>query len=832
MKHMKKRNMAKKTMSCALTLGMLVSTVPVQSIMAEENSDSYEKPFEVNVQQVEADGDQVALESHVKNIIEVDGLKFKDLNDNGELDVYEDWRADTDDRVEDLLSQMTLEEKVGTLFHATVGGTFTSLYPINDEFLYSNDEEIYVDDAGYTPVYHQIITDYNNTFLQNVNGTPEEQIDENNAIQEIGEYSRLGIPIVFSSDRSYNSWGGMVNMSNYAFGVAHDEELLTELASEYAKEMNALGYTVLFHSYGVEIGSWYGDKPSYIAQMTAAETAAYEENGVNATTKHFIARGGRSNYSGAVSPADLLDSWMVGWKAAVDAGTSWVMMNHGTALNDCYTIYDSETVSLLRDDLGYDGVIVTDWPMWVGTPSATGTTPEGEDLSTMNAGELYTTILKTGIDQFGCFFMVHGTDESAEYLSENYPGHGFALTAYPDSLIAEIENGNCDMELIDRSVRRVLKNKFELGLFEDPYRDLDSFLELAASNAYTEDQFAITSIEDIYAARTDEMNELEIRLQTESTVLLKNDDDILPLAEGTKVYVTGDDEDLIDLDIEAIAEYADVVEDIEDADVVIARAGDLDVADEIIEEAQDEGKKIVLAIQAGNGSSEPTSEIAENSDGLLMMTYNTTPDHGSTIAGTYINHYTLSSTLAEMIFGVREPSGSLVYEIARTDEDAILDWGELAVDTGVDTATRLFMAATVRQDPTADLPNNLGDVLYPSEFGMSYGKDADINLNTLVMDQVVEEVEVESAWGTSVQQVAVNKTVQSGEAFPIYLIADNAGADGTVMAEVYEGDNLVASQLVSVEGESFAVVTIYVTLEGAGEHVLNVGDNTLTVTVE
>jgi beta-glucosidase len=829
---MKKKNAAKKTMSCALTLGMLVSAVPVQTVMAEEGSDSFERPFEVNVQIVEADGDQVALESHVKNIIEVDGLKFKDLNDNGELDVYEDWRADVDDRVEDLLSQMTLEEKVGTLFHASVGGTFTSLYPINDEFLYSNEEEVYVDDAGYTPLYHQIITDHNNTFLQNVNGTPEEQIDENNAMQEIGEYSRLGIPIVLSCDRSYNSWGGMVNMANYAFGVAHDEELLTELASEYAKEMNALGYTVLFHSYGVEIGSWYGDQTSYIAQMTAAETSAYEENGVNATTKHFIARGGRSNYAGAVSPANLLDSWLVGWQAAVDAGTSWVMMNHGNALNNCYTIYDSETVSLLRDDLGYDGVIVTDWPMWVGAPSATGTTPEGDDLSEMTAGELYTTILETGIDQFGCFFMVHGTDESAENLSENYPGHTFALTGYPDSLIAEVEAGNCDIELIDRSVRRVLKNKFELGLFEDPYRDLDSFLELAASDAYTEEQFDITSIEDIYAARKDEMNELEIRLQTESTVLLKNEDNILPLAEGTKVYVAGDDEDLVDLDIEALAVYAEVVEDIEDADVVIVRASDADVIGEILEEAEDAEKPVVLAVQAGNGSSEPTSEMAENSAALLMLTYNNTPDHGSAIAGVYINHYTLSSTLAEMLFGEREPSGSLLYEIARNDDDATLAWGELAVDTGVDTTTRLYMAATMRQDPTTELPTNLGDVLYPSGFGMSYGKDADIDLNTLVMDQVVEEVEVESPWGISTQRSAVNQTVQSGETFPIYLIADNAGADGTTVAEVYDGEDLIASQLVSVEGDSFAIVTINIALEGAGEHVISVGENTLTVTVE
>ena len=125
----------------------------------------------------------------------------------------------------------------------------------------------------------------------------------------------------------------------------------------------------------------------------------------------------------------------------------------------------------------------------------------------------------------------------------------------------------------------------------------------------------------------------------------------------------------------------------------------------------------------------------------------------------------------------------------------------------------------------------MGDVLYPIDFGMKYGEDADINLNTLVMDQVIEEREVEGRFGLSIQRIAVNKA-QDGVAFPIYMIADNAGADGLIVAEAYEGENLLASEIVSVEGGSFAIVTMYVTLEGAGEHTITVGDNELTVTVE
>lgn len=824
----------KRVIALLLMMSMTAGACFPTAAMAEETEGTTERPYEVNVVEVAADGEQAALETHTKTIIEVDGLQFKDLNGNGQLDVYEDWRADIDDRVDDLLSQMTLEEKVGSLFHASTGGTFTSLYPVTDEFLYSNESEIEVNGEYYSPLYHQIISDYNTVFLHNVNGTPLEQLEENNTIQEIGESSRLGIPVTLSCDRSYNTWGGMVNMSNYAFGVADDEDLLYDLVAQYSKEMRAVGFHIPFHTYGVEIGSWYGDEVNNIAKMTATETLAYEENGVGACTKHYIARGGRSSYAGAVSPANLLDSWLVGWQAAVDAGTSYIMLNNGPALNDCNVCYDSETLGILRNDLGYDGIIVTDWPLFMGAPSAEGTTPEGDDLSTMDVGQLYTTMLEAGVDQFGCFFMADGTDASQEYVDANYSHRQQA--AWPDAIVAAVEDGTCDIELIDRAVARTMRNKFEMGLFEDPYGSAEEVLTLAASEAYQAEQFELTTIDDIYAARSEETNEMEIRLQTESTVLLKNDDNILPLADGTAIYVTGSDEETAANDAEAMAAYGNVVSTMEEADVVVARIGDTASAETIIGEAQAAGKPVIVAYQASNGSFssagvEPNSYIAENSAALLMMTYDCKTDHGSSMGNFFT--YTLPSVLADMVFGEKEPEGSLVYEIPRDGDDAQTDWGELAYDTGVDTTTRLYMAATVRQDPTALLPTNLGDVLYPADFGMRYGEDSDINLNTLVMDQEVTTTEQENSWTGEMEEVSVaaNKTVASGETFQIYMIADNAGADGTILAQAYEGDTLLASQIVSVEGESFAIVTMDITLEGAGEHVITVGDNTLTVTV-
>ncbi len=793
---------------------------------------TFNKPYTVNETIVEADETtgQVRLEAHIKDILEVDGLKFKDLNANGQLDAYEDWRLSSEERAQNLLSLMNEDEKIGLLWHASTGGTFTSMYPYTEEWLYSN-ESTYTDQDGatYVPMYHSIISDNVTTYLHNVNGTPDTLIYENNAFQEIAESARLGVPVVLSCDRSYNTWAGMVNMPNYAFGIAHDEELLYNIVAQYAAEERAIGFHVPFHSYGVEIGSWYGDDVNYIAKMVGIETKAYQENGVNACTKHFMARGGRSSYAGAKSPANLLDSWLVGWKSAViDNGSGWIMLNNGSMLNGCNVCYDSESMAVLREQLGYDGCVVTDWPMWMQVPSASGVTPEGLDLSTATLAQLYATIFNADVDQVGCFFMVED-DVAIDYdaVIAKYPG--MMQPMWPNEVKAAVEQGILTWETLEKHCIRVLRNKFDLGLFEDPYANLDQALELCASDEYKAEAFALNTIEDVYRARTDKMNEMDIRLQTESTVLVKNDNDALPLNKDAKVYVVGSSKDVVDSDIAAIGAYATVVDDIEACDVVVAHVTAMDDSTEMfIEDANDEGKLMVL-LYDGGVSNEPNAWAIENSDAVLFMTYDCTPDHGSSMGNFY--HKTLPSVIADMLYGEKQPTGSLVFELARNTDDATVDWGELQFDTGVSMETRLYMAATVRNNPTFELPTNLGDVVAPVGFGMRYGEKADIVIDSLVTDQFAQEVTTESNGSTRTSVNAVNKSVKSGEFATLYMIAENKGADGTAVVEVKEGETVLASKYISVEGGSFIVVTIEVPLEGAGEHVLDVNGNTVTVTV-
>ena len=112
----------------------------------------------------------------VTAILEVDGLKFKDLNKNGALDVYEDWRVDTDTRVADLISQMTPEEEVGLLFC------------VNTQLA----------DAA------QMVREYALTCqLFNLNGTPITITNTLNNLQADAEAERLGVPMAFTSDGGF-----------------------------------------------------------------------------------------------------------------------------------------------------------------------------------------------------------------------------------------------------------------------------------------------------------------------------------------------------------------------------------------------------------------------------------------------------------------------------------------------------------------------------------------------------------------------------------------------------------------------------------------------------
>lgn len=776
---------------------------------------------------------QADIKAQVKPILEVDGLKFKDLNSNGKLDVYEDWRADADSRIADLLSQMTLEEEVGLLFCNNTSGQFSGTYPVTQHYLYEQNCPFTPDanepnSSGYSAWYY--INVYNNRcFLDNANGTPEEQVFVHNEIQKMCEETRLGIPMTFTSDREYNSWGGFIDKPHDAFGVANDPELAKQLLTRYAQSMKSVGVHVTFEPYGNEIGSFNGEDPEYIAKMAALEVGTLEQNGLASCTKHWLGRGGDSSFGAARSVAQNVDNWLEGWKAALGAGCEWIMTNSGgTGLTNTVSVdYDSVTMGYLRDTLGFDGVIVTDWWALGMQSHVTGITPEGEDLAKMNGRQLYKKMLECGVDLFGTVTTTPGEDIDAKIMSN-----------YPDCIINGVKEGEIDKALVDRAATRILRFKFNHGLFENPYSDAAAAIALCASSGYTavpintfEEYTAaprnITTNEALKAARNTEDVALDEAMQAASAVLVKNDNGLLPLKKGAKVYVTATGEELAQHYAAYIANFGTVVKTMEEADVVV---GDFtaidDIAEQFIDDAQKAGKPIVMTL---NGI-DPT-EWAINSAGALMyLSFNQKADHGSQLPGFITT--TEPWVYADLLFGEREPGGMIVKELARSSDLDASQWKDLAGDQGASTWVRLMLEATMKTSETHTVPVNWGDPLICYKYSMRYGAKGDFVYDTLVVPTSLEQSEVER-WGRKqTVTVSVPAAAKAGEAYNVSFLLWNNGGDDMVTVKALEGDKVLAEKLMAVNGGSWRVVSMDLKFDTAGEHTVTIGTLSTTVTVE
>lgn len=731
----------------------------------------------------------------VTPILDVDGLKFKDLNKNGSLDVYEDWRVDTDTRIADLISQMTAEEEVGLLFC------------VNTQLA----------DA------RKMVQEYQLTCqLFNLNGTPITITNTLNNLQAAAEAERLGVPMVFTSDREYNSFGGYIDKAHEAFGTAGDPELAYELACYYGKAMRAIGVHVTFEPYANEIGAQYGENPEHIAAVVHEEIRGLEENGLASCTKHWIGRGGDSSFGKARSVAQNFDNWMEGWTAALSAGSEWVMTNcGGTGISNTVDVkWDKATMSYLRDTLGFEGVVVTDWWALGGGPNnpgrMSGITAEGVDLGQQTIGWLYNEALANGTDMFGSGSMIR------DYSNwENSPSSN-----YPQAIVDGLSNGEVDKANVDQVATRILRFKYNKGLFENPYCDVEAAVELCASSEWAANPVAPTNDEELRAARNPYEVELTERLQAKSAVLVKNDNNLLPLQKDAKVYIESSNSAAKEGYLKYMAQMGvTVVDDMEQADVVVGDYASINDATELfIEDAQDYGKPIVLTLN----TTKPTQYAIESADALLYLSYSQGADHGSTEGGFITT--TAPWVYVDLLYGVVEPGGVITKEIAR---DVVADneqWKDLAGDQGASPYVRLMVQATMEDDPNHAAPNNWGDPLVTYKFGMSYGQDPDFKYSCLILPIMQETVEVESGSSTSTQTNVWNET-KAGEPFTVYALLRNNGADGMTTVQAKANGEVVAEKIMTVEGGSWRVVQIDLTLD-AGEYTIEIGDQAGTIVVK
>ena len=151
-------------------------------------------------------------------------------------------------------------------------------------------------------------------------------------------------------------------------------------------------------------------------------------------------------------------------------------------------------------------------------------------------------------------------------------------------MINAITTGLTTEACVDEHVARVMRSKFEAGLFENAYVDIDAVLSLIATEDYAKELWKIEDNAQLEAARNPEVVAMEKQLMAESTVLIKNQDNLLPFAAGIKVYVTGNSDATAEKDREAVAGYAEVAETLEEADVAVARLTMINDAAELIVE--------------------------------------------------------------------------------------------------------------------------------------------------------------------------------------------------------------------------------------------------------
>lgn len=458
-----------------------------------------------------------------------DDYLFRDLNKNQQLDIYEDARVSIELRVNDVLSKMTIEEKVGLMFHPpfTVNpGIGMRIY------------EILIRGNQFTESH--IIKKNINHFNLYGNPDPVKLAKRINQLQNYAARSRLGIPLTISSDpiHEVERGGGIASFSVQGFskwpsqlGLAatRDVELVKKFADIARQEYLAVGIRTALHPmadlatdprWARNFGT-FGSDSKLSTSLTLAYMDGFQGENINSQSvltmvKHFPGGGPQENGLDAhlmsgenqVYPGKMFDYHLEPFIEAINNNLKVIMPYYGIAVDQSneniaigfnrYLLND-----LLREKLNYDGVICSDWGIITGRHWG---------VTNLTIPERYIKAINAGVDQFGG-------------------------EMHPEIVVQLVKENKIDESRIDRSARRILKNKFELGLFDDPFVDIESVDKLI---------------------NTEITRKLALDAQRKSVVMLKNSN-LLPLTEETKIYVDGMEFKDSDINKVNTIEEADVI---------------------------------------------------------------------------------------------------------------------------------------------------------------------------------------------------------------------------------------------------------------------------------
>jgi beta-glucosidase len=487
-------------------------------------------------------------------ILTVDGLAFKDLNKNGKLDKYEDWRLPVSVRAKDLASQLSIEQIAGLMLysaHQSIPAAARS--PLGAGTYGGKGFADGMDAAAVSDQQKKfLINDNLRHVLVTTLKSPEIAARWNNNVQALVEGSGFGIPANNSSDPRHSAStgfeytagaGGAISQWPDQLGLAatFSPAITQQFGNIAAQEYRALGIATAL-SPQIDLGSeprWaringtFGEDPQLDADMARAYVDGFQTssgsaeikdgwgfNSVNAMMKHWPGggpeEGGRDAHYAygkfAVYPGNNFDEHLVSFvdgalklkgKTKMAASVMpYYTISYGrdkvTGENEGNSYNKYLITTLLRGKYGFDGVVCTDW----GVTADEGKTPDvfaGKSwgMETKTVAERHYKILMAGVDQFG------GNNDA-----------GPVIEAYK---MGVKDNGEAFMRArFEQSAVRLLTNIFRTGLFENPY------LDIARTKATVGKPEFMTA---------------GYNAQLKSIVMLKNHGNVLPLQKGKTIYM-------------------------------------------------------------------------------------------------------------------------------------------------------------------------------------------------------------------------------------------------------------------------------------------------------
>ena len=584
---------------------------------------------------------------------------------------YEDPALPVAERVEDLLGRMTLEEKAGLLFHtvATAGP---------DGELIEDPAELFFGNATVRDMVEQRHMSHFNL----LGGSDPRQIAAwHNAVQELALGTRLGIPVTLASDPRHHFTdnpgtamlaGGFTQFpETCGLAAIGDEELVRDFADLVRREYLAVGIRLALHPQidlateprWSRISGTFGENAELTGRMAAAyieglRGEAFGDESVAAMTKHFPGGGPQQDGKDPhfadgreqVYPGDNFAYHLEPFKKALAAGTSQMMpyygMPIGTDMEEVAFGFNKGVVTgLLREELGFDGIVCTDWGLItdaevLGTPYPA----RAWGVEHLSEPERVQKVIEAGCDQFGG-------------------------EACPEIVVGLVRDGKVSEERIDISVRRILREKFRLGLFENPFVAVEAVEALVSTPAAVE---------------------AGLIAQSRSITLLKNGAagtaPVLPLARGTKVYLEG-------VAPEVAAEYASVVATPEEADVAIVRThAPWEPAGGVFESFFHSG-----SLAFGAEELTPILELCGKVPTVVDIYLDrpaVIPEIADGAAALVANYGAADKPLLDVLFGHRAPEGRLPFQLPRSMADV--------------------------EAQRADVPSDGKDAVFEFGFGLSY----------------------------------------------------------------------------------------------------------------